>query len=108
MVASESVDIPNVIVAKDKSRRLRLIDTLLQEGQRIVVDATHSTRNSRAELIRLAHKYNYPVRIFWLSRPGRYYNDLRERPTPEVALRTYTKYFEMPTPEEGVEIVRLV
>ncbi len=107
LVASEPTPGDNTFVIKDKKRRLRMIDQLLTEGKSIIVDATHPTRASRAELIQIAQQHNVPVRIFWVARPGRPYNELREKPVSEIALRTYTKNFERPSPEEGAEVVRL-
>ena len=106
LIANEET--PRAVVAKDKKKRLRLISQFLQEGRNVIVDATHPSRDARAEIIAIATKYNIPVRIFWVSRPGRYYNELRENPISEMALRIYTSRFEQPIPEEGAEVVRLV
>lgn len=108
LIASEPVPSEKAIVIKDKKRRYRMIEQLLQQGDSLIIDATHPTRASRAELIQLAQKYNVPVRLFWVSRPGRLYNELREKPVSEIALRTYTKNFERPSSDEGAEVVRLV
>ena len=106
LVASEET--PSAYVVKDKKRRFRMIEQLLEGGESVIVDATHPSRASRQELIMLAQKYNVPVRIFWVSRPGRPYNETREKPVSEIALRIYTKNFERPSKDEGVKVVRLV
>lgn len=97
-IASEEV--PDALVIKDKKKRLRVIRELLSSGESVIVDATHPSKQSRLELIEIARSYGVPSRIAWLSRPGRPYNELRSRPVPEVALRTYTKNFEGPSLEE--------
>lgn len=107
-LVSEETSGERVVLAQDKRKKLHLIEELLQQGKSLIVDATHPTYKSRKEIISIAQKVNVPVRIFWLSRPGRYYNDLRASPVPEVALRYYTKSFERPKQEEGAEVVRLV
>jgi len=108
LVASEPTPGRKTLVINDKKGRLRIIEKLLREGESLIIDATHPSRASRAELINLAKKYNVPVRIFWISRPGRPYNELRPKPVQEVALRTYTKNFERPSIDEGAEVVRIV
>ena len=108
LIASEAAPLEGAYIIKDKKKRLRVIEELLRNGKSVIVDATHPSRESRAEVIRIAEKYNIPVRIFWVSRPGRSYNELRPKPVPEIALRTYTKKFERPSIEEGAEIIRLV
>lgn len=108
LIASEETSGENTIVLKDKKKRLKVINQLLSENKSLIIDATHPTRSSRAELILLARKHHVPVRLFWVSRPGRLYNELRNHPVSEIALRTYTKNFERPSSDEGAEVVRLV
>lgn len=108
LVTNENVPFEEALIMKDKKRRLQLINRLLAQGNSVIVDATHPSQASRKEILDLAKARKVPARIFWVSRPGRYYNQLRDKPVPEIALRTYTKHFEIPTPEEGAEVVRVV
>lgn len=86
-----------------KGKRLRVITDILKSGMSVIVDGTYPSNASREPIIELAEEHNVPVRFFWFSRPGRYWNSEREKPIPEVALRRYTKEFEYP---EG-EVVRI-
>ena len=75
-------------------------------------------REKRKVFIDIAKNMNIPVRILWFIRDGRPFNNLRgkmketntmyyhNKPVPEVAYNTYSKYFEEPISEEGnIEIV---
>lgn len=108
LVAEETTG-ERVILARDKRKKLLLVKEFLKEGKNLIVDATHPSKASRKEIIAIAEKLNVPVRIFWITRPGRYYNDLRASPVHNIALCSYTKNFERPDQEEeGAEVIRLV
>lgn len=108
------------IVARDK-KSLRKIEELLKSGKSVVFDATNPSRESRKPFIALAQSLEIPVRVFWITRSGRTFNALRRgrlldtgaadpdhnKPVPDIALRTYTREFERPSTDEGVQEVVL-
>ena len=104
IVAAEPIPYQQAFVAKDKTKRLKLIGQLLGDGRSVIADATHPSKSSRADLIALAKRLKIGVRIFWVARPGRLYNQERAKPVSDIALRSYTKNFERPSDQEAPTI----
>ena len=78
-------------------KRISEITEYLKQGKQVILDATHSSNEKRQVWINLATSLNLSWKILYFCRDGRPFNELRERPVPEMAYRIYTKYFERPT-----------
>jgi bifunctional polynucleotide phosphatase/kinase len=89
-----------------QSKMLQTLRTNLELGRSVVIDATNPSADKRALYINPAKELNISVRILWLIRDGRPWNNLRASPVPEVAYGVYSKNFVRPsTNEASVEII---
>lgn len=81
-----------------KEKVQKVVTEFLKMGSigSLVIDATHGSLKNREPYYELAKKYKVPLRILWHVKDGRPYNDLREKPVPEVAYAIYTKHFSDP------------
>jgi bifunctional polynucleotide phosphatase/kinase len=91
-----------------EAKTLRLAEQLLREGHSIIVDNTNGRPTQRAKALDLARKYQIPVRGIIVKIPedlNKHLNVVREILTqkhiPEVALRTFDKYYVEPSLDEG-------
>lgn len=85
---------------KSKNKLLQRVDVLLSRGHSVIIDATNPTLERRDEYREIAGKYDISTRVWWITRPGRTWNALRETPVPEVAFRVYQGKFDFPADEE--------
>jgi bifunctional polynucleotide phosphatase/kinase len=72
------------------------------DSSSLVIDATHSSLKNREMYYELAKKYKLPIRILWHVKDGRPFNELREKPVPEVAYAIYSKHFTDPREDDVV------
>lgn len=87
----------------------------MEAGKSVIIDNTNPTKADRKLYIDLAKKYEAKVRCFYLkldTKLSYHLNMFRQvqsdgerRRVPEVAYRTYEKYFEYPQTSEGFETV---
>lgn len=98
-----------VVVSQDvyKTRCEKVVEQNLGLGKSVIVDNTNPSRATRSKWISLAKKYGYEVMIFWFARDGRPFNQLREKPVPEIAYSKYSSQFEEPNHEEGAKVFRI-
>lgn len=86
----------SAIVMKD-------IKQQLLDSKRVVVDATHASKESRQVWFDLARECGVVASIMWCILDGRVNNAVRtEHKVPAIAYNVYSKYFERP--EEGTYI----
>jgi len=88
------------------------------EGLSVVVDNTNGSSSTRAEYVAIAQEQGVPVRCFLMSTSQEvadHLNYVRVRETkgdvrriPDVAYRTYDKYYEEPEMSEGFNEVRKI
>ena len=104
----------HVVVSKDhwpnarrrEARQQRLVDQLLADRERVVVDNTNPAPGDRAPLIAAARRAGVPVRAVWLDTPpavAAARNAAREGAArvPEVGLAATRARFAPPTLAEG-------
>ena len=84
-------------------RNMGLIRLSLIRKEKIVLDATHRMNSLIEPFIALAAEYKVSYVILWCVRDGRPFNELREKPVPNMAYSCYVRDFE--EPEENVIIV---
>ena len=98
-----------------KEKCLKSADEALGKKQSVVVDNTNPTKADRKAYIDLAKKHGVPIRCIYMNvSPDLSYHLNMYRQTltngkvrriPEVAYRTYEKYFEKPEVSEGLSQV---
>ena len=86
-----------------RDKLLKVVRALMEAGKSVIVDATHGAKARRDELYAIADKYDAVKRIFWMTRDGRAFNNLRDKPIPPVAYAVYTKRFADPR-DDGVPV----
>lgn len=88
------------ICAKDDLTPSQMKKCVRDGGNRVIVDATHSSRKSRLEWIG-----SQPTAVIWWHiRDGRPFNALRDHPVPPVAYGVYSKHFEDPR-LDGIPVI---
>jgi len=103
---------------KKEGALIECVKSNLEKGNSVVLDGMNYTKERRKAFIDIAKDMNIPVRILWFIRDGRPFNEIRgkvkeintmyyhNKPVPEVAYNTYSKYFDEPTAMEcKIEIV---
>ena len=98
---------------KQVEKMVKMATAALQSGKSVVFDATNPSKSSRKTFIDLAQAMGIPSRCVYVStslETSMRRNKSREKPVPAVALYTFRKAFERPTPDEGcdVEICEIV
>jgi predicted kinase len=81
---------------------------LLSQDRHIIIDATHLTKGSRMQWIRIADEFDCHIRIFWHDTPldeCKRRNAARERQVPEDVMDRMAEGFEPPTLDEGFQNV---
>lgn len=92
---------------------IKMIKTAVKpitDGKSVVFDATNATKEKRSEYIEFAKKHNVPVRCVYVStsmEESLQRNNNREKPVPRIVYNIYNKKFQMPTVEEGCEVVKV-
>lgn len=80
-----------------RKKCVKEMESQLNNGNKIVIDATHASSTKRKTFIDLANRLGKNIHILWLLRDGRSFNELRtDKKVPEVAYAIYTKYFSSP------------
>lgn len=87
----------------NRSKLLKVVRTLVEAGKSVIVDATHGSKVRRDELYAIADANDAVKRVFWMTRDGRAFNSLRDKPIPPVAYAVYTKRFADPR-DDGVPV----
>lgn len=98
-----------------KEKCLKVADGALKAGKSVIVDNTNPTKADRKLYIDLAKQNGAKVRCFYFkldTKLSYHLNMFRQvqsngerRRVPEVAYRTYEKYFEYPKTSEGFDSV---
>ena len=101
-----------------KEKCLKAAKEALNNKQSIIVDNTNPKKEDRKAYIDLAKQLNVPVRCLYLEVDhtlSYHMNMYRQnqskglqRRVPDVAYRTYDKYFEKPETAEGFSEVKLI
>jgi bifunctional polynucleotide phosphatase/kinase len=96
-------------VLKTPAKIIASIKNTLSHGDSVIIDSTAGKAETRKRYIKIAQDYKVPVRIIEMTTPkdlSTHLNKIRGlmglHEIPEVALRTYDKYFEEPQISEGV------
>lgn len=95
---------------KTAAKLLKCASAALEKGKSVVIDATNPSKQRREDYINLAKKHNVHVKVVYVNTPmeeSMARNNKREKPVPRIAYSVYNKNFEMPTTEEGCEVVVL-
>jgi bifunctional polynucleotide phosphatase/kinase len=82
---------------KTKAKVDKLVDSTMKTGASLVIDATNPTQERREEFYALAKRYGYTVKVLYIVRNGKGWNDLREERVPTIAYHIYFKNLEPPT-----------
>lgn len=111
--AEFSKDNPNYVVIsqdqyKTKDKVKRQMEIEFKSGKSVIIDRTNPAVSDRAEFISLAKQFGAKsIRIWWLARDGRPFNELRPKPVSKICYNIYSKNFEVPTEEEGNAVERI-
>jgi bifunctional polynucleotide phosphatase/kinase len=89
---------------KTKEKTMKAVKAALEEGDSVIVDATHASEENRKLYEDLAEEKGIPFRILWHIRDGREFNKLRAKPIADIAYATYTSNFVEPE-GDNVELV---
>lgn len=73
----------------------RVLQQQLQQGNKIVFDATNPTRQRRLQIIILGCQYQYSMSIIMFINYGKW-NGLRSTPIPKIAFNRFWSSFEEP------------
>jgi len=93
---------------KTQPKMLKSIESALQAGKSVAIDATNPNVDKRREYIMLAVKYNIPTLIIYFVRDGHGWNKLRQNPVPNIAYSVYYKNLTEPKFElDHVPVVEL-
>lgn len=93
---------------KTSAKMIKMATPHITDGKSIVFDATNASKKKRSEYIAFAKKHNAPVRCVYVSTSmdeSMARNKEREHPVPRIVYSVYNKNFEMPTTDEGCEVV---
>ena len=101
---------------KTKSKCLTEAKKQMGLDASIVVDNTNSSKDTRAEYIKLAQKYNYTVRcfVFDVSLEFAMHNTTYrmykydKTSIPKIAYAMYKKYYVEPKKEEGIDSIEKI
>lgn len=77
---------------------------LLQQGRSVIIDATHLSKSSRSQWIKIAQSLNVPISCWHMNTPFEEClkrNAQRDRKVPLEVMNRMQASFEMPTTEEG-------
>jgi bifunctional polynucleotide phosphatase/kinase len=88
-------------VLKTRPAILKVVHAALEAKKSMVIDATHGNPKNRKVWLEWSKKQGLPCRCLWHTRDGRPFNALRPEPVPEVAYAMYSKYFTVPSVDEG-------
>lgn len=87
------------------NKNLKAISEKIEEGHKVVLDATHRKHSLRKPFIKLAKEHGVKYRILWCVRDGRPFNELRceededehhSKPVIHFPFSLYVKEFEEP------------
>jgi DNA 3'-phosphatase len=87
----------------NRTKLLKVVKAFAEAGKSVIVDATHGSKARRDELYAIADANDAVKRVFWMTRDGRAFNSLRDKPIPPVAYAVYTKHFADPR-DDGVPL----
>ena len=68
----------------------------IEEGSNICIDNTNNSLKKRRVYYDLAKKHGYNVFTIYFIRDGRGWNNLRDKPVPDIAYHMYFKYLDPP------------
>jgi bifunctional polynucleotide phosphatase/kinase len=99
-------------VYKTTAKMIKAALPSIHEGKSVIFDATNSSIKKRSEYIEFAKKHDYAVVCIHISTPmdeAYKRNKLRDedKQVPKIAYSVYTKYYEVPTIEEGFELIAI-
>jgi|SaaInlStandDraft_4_1057021.scaffolds.fasta_scaffold06375_2 bifunctional polynucleotide phosphatase/kinase len=91
------------------SKCVKIVMDHILNNRAVIIDSTNKTKQLRKNWISLANKNGYSARIIHvvtdrhLSKHNNYYRNITSGRDiiPEVVYRTYNKYFEFPSADEG-------
>ncbi|CAO3608788.1 unnamed protein product [Cunninghamella echinulata] len=95
---------------KTKAKCINACEKALKEEKSAVIDNTNSTVEARSQFIKVAKKYNIPVRCFMftadieLCKHNNYYRSIYKKERPllsEIVFRVYSSQYQPPTLKEG-------
>jgi bifunctional polynucleotide phosphatase/kinase len=95
-------------VCKTIPKIIKSMKELFKLNNNIIIDATNSSIKKRKNYIELSKNYNYNVKCIYVStdmNESLKRNNLRKKPVPKIAYSVYKKYFEIPSIEEGFELI---
>ncbi|MFP4453159.1 MAG: AAA family ATPase [Desulfobacterales bacterium] len=87
----------------------REIEDALEKGENVVVHNTNLLRKHRSQLVEMAHKANYHVKIIYFEIPVevcRQRNRDRKNPVPDEVIDYYAAILEVPLEGEADCVVR--
>jgi bifunctional polynucleotide phosphatase/kinase len=93
---------------KTSAKMIKAAEEHIKNGKSVVFDATNPSKEKRAEYIKFAKKHNIPVRCVYMStsfEEAMARNNNREKPVPKIVYYIYKKKFEIPSEDEGFDVV---
>lgn len=84
-------------VYKNINQQLRLMKENLAVGKNVVIAATNPTQEKRQKFITDSNLPTNQIIIYWLANNGDSWNDLRDKPVPNVAINTYYSRLQLPS-----------
>ena len=97
-------------IYKTTSKMIKQSIKYILQKKSIVFDATNSSIKKRKEYIELGKKYNYKIKCIHVScsldisyKRNKERND--DKQVPKIAYSVYSKYYEEPTKEEGINVL---
>lgn len=78
----------------------------VHQGKHVTIDATHLTKGSRAQWIKIANSLNVPIYCTYINTPFETClerNNARNRVVPQDVMERMKENFDPPTQDEGFE-----
>ena len=97
-------------ICKTIPKTIKSMKNLFELKKSIIIDATNTSINKRAKFIELSNKNNYNVKCIYVStnmNESIKRNNLRDKPVPRIAYSVYNKYFEIPSIQEGFQLITI-
>ena len=98
---------------KTKNKCLKKAEEYIKNGDKIIVDNTNTTLETRKNYIEIGKKYKIPVRLLWITIPfdvAQHLNNYRSQISkgsvkiiPQIAYNVMRKNFIEPSFDEGIE-----